>query len=802
MEKETEREKGTEAGGRNVITLTKAEPGGATPLTYDEKSKLLKFAALHLGMAVISLIVTGSFSQLNGVFFLLVPVIVLIRAFSLTLFTLPVCLTPYRRSLMLFMSALWLLWQGASVSRIIESLVTVVPVIAAAAAVYVLKDRREPSENNRFTPWIRRIAMLLYVSLLLLFLIEILQTGSFIKPFKCLPVQPDVLACNLLYFTALGSFVLWIRRPVVGGVIYVVFWLTLGVASMIKNMNTYEPVLFPDVFQALEGISAAVDILGVFGLIAIILGVAAVVVLIVVLIVKGKKHMREKASKPVIVSSLIFMFAGVVCCLLSTFLPWFDFSAVSSRELFDRNGYVYSFITTGYRTLKTRPSGYNEEEIIDVIRNVVKSGNAGEDNEIDGLNIIVIQMESFMDPYVAEGVTYERDPIPFLRSLTDRYTSGTVEVPIYGGMTVKSEFEFLTGLSLDNLPYGYNPYMLYINETPIDSFPRYLQENGFDTVGIHDYQGEFFKRDQVYGNLGFRRFTSYEFMSGVEKKEGAIWANDAIILDQIKLALDTSRSDNNFVFAVSVQTHGAYKSIDKKDYPMEITGVEDSSLEGKLAYYISQLEELDGHIRAICEYFEQREEPTLIVMYSDHLPTFALDVPGITTDNRFAVNFYTWNNFGLPKEEVDVIELNELSTYICDWLNMTGSFMNRFHRLYRGSDNYQEYFEQIQYYKMFDEPKTASFENPDYSLGLTDLAIYEIEFDEAANEYVIHGAGLTDNTYLCVNGKVYNMQYVDSHTMRLPSMKKRIAEGDTVTLRIIGEKYGGILKESAAYEWG
>ena len=803
MKKENESAITEEAGEEQQIPpQSESDRDGYKKFSEEEKHLLLRMVVFHLGMALLSMIVTGSFTKLEGVMFLLVPVVLLIRSFSMLLFTLPVYNTPYRQSLTVLMSALWLLWQGASTGRMIESVVTVIPVAAAAVTLFIVHDRKNPQKQDRFTPWIKKITLLLYISLSIIIVIELLQTCSIIKTVKCLPTQPDILALNLLLFTALGSFVLWIKRPVIGGIIYSLFWLVFGIASMIKNLNIYEPVLFLDLFQSLEGISAAFDIIGIFGLVMIVAGIVAVVVSIVIIAVKGKKHVKKKINKRVMWVSLIFMFAGVLCCILSAFLPWIDFSGVSARELFDRNGYVYSFVTTAYRSGKKRPDNYNNDDLSVIIEKVNKEGEKSRDSSIDGMNIIVLQIESFMDPYDVEGVTYDRDPIPFIHSLSERYTSGIASVPIYGGMTVKSEFEFLTGLNLDNLPYGYNPYMLYLNSTPMDSLPRYLSESGFNTVGIHDYQGEFFKRTDVYKNLGFDCFSSYEFMPGVEKKELSIWSNDAILLDQIKTAIDTSDSDNNFIFAVTVQTHGAYKEIDESEYTFDITGVEDSSTMGKYEYYLGQLELVDGHVKAICEYFEQTEVPTMILMYSDHLPTFALELPGYTDENRFQVHYYTWNNFGLPKEEIPEVELYQLSTYLCDWLNMDGSFMNRFHRLYMDSEDYSLYLEQVQYYKMYEEPETAAFDDSEFTLGLFDLAIYDIEYDSENDEYIIHGSGLTDNTYLCINGKTYDMQFVDPHTMKWTSPKREITEEDTVTLRIIGEKYGGMLKESKAYEWG
>ena len=157
---------------------------------------------------------------------------------------------------------------------------------------------------------------------------------------------------------------------------------------------------------------------------------------------------------------------------------------------------------------------------------------------------------------------------------------------------------------------------------------------------------------------------------------------------------------------------------------------------------------------------------------------------------------------GLKKDEDLHMNLYRLSTYLCDEIGLTGSFMNRFHRLYYGYDNYTEYFEKIQYYKLFEEPETVTYSNENFTLGLTDLRITEITYDAELNEYTIRGEGMTDDAYLCVNGRIYDLVYVDPHTVKYTQPKRKLSEEDTITLRIIGEKYGEVLKESDVYEWG
>ena len=206
-------------------------------------------------------------------------------------------------------------------------------------------------------------------------------------------------------------------------------------------------------------------------------------------------------------------------------------------------------------------------------------------------------------------------------------------------------------------------------------------------------------------------------------------------------------------------------------------------------------------MRSICEYFEERGEPTLIVMYSDHLPTFARDIPGIPLENRFIVDFYTWNNMGLPRERVNNLQMNLLSTYICSMLGLEGSEINTFHRLCADDENYAEEFSNLQYYKLFEEYKEADFSNEGYTMGFEEFRLDSIVKDPETGDYLITGNGLTENVQVFVNGKGgYAVEFIDSHTLRYHA-KKELKPGDKIVIRIIGEKFGGVLKESEEYEW-
>lgn len=64
-------------------------------------------------------------------------------------------------------------------------------------------------------------------------------------------------------------------------------------------------------------------------------------------------------------------------------------------------------------------------------------------------------------------------------------------MPTYGGGTVRSEFEVLTGLSTDYLPVGEIPNNNILKKQPVESLAYILRDYGYGTNVIHNYEGNF-----------------------------------------------------------------------------------------------------------------------------------------------------------------------------------------------------------------------------------------------------------------------------------------------------------------------
>ena len=780
-----------------------------TDFKKNDAKSFFKWILAYFLIALFSLILLNSDSKLKFNEFPLIFALLIPRMFTLFLFTCPIFNVKKRKSAFLMMTSFWLLWHCIAFQRIKLGIAVFIFLLLIAIFVYLAET---PNQSVKYKTLFNKLTALFLFSIIAVMGLQMAQMRSLTKPFSAFLLSPDIFACNLLCFAGLGSFIFWVRRPKVAIGCYSVIWTVLAVISYCKSRNTFEPVLFLDVFSFKEGIRAFFVYYSWFFIVSACVLIALAIAGIIYLALKERKKVFSFVK--FFSASLFFVIAFCSVYCMSQ-LSMLHSESKTAKNEYDTKGFVFSFIFYSFDSFVVEPEGYTTTVIETIAQNIEENFVPyGEESNVQ--NVIVIQLESFGDPYHFPGIKLEEDPMPFIRSLMNDYSSGYVKVPVFGGLTVKSEFEFLTGLSIDNLPLGYNPYVQYVYENSMDSLARYFKGKGYETTAIHNYQGEFFQRHMVYKQLGFDYYVPYECMPDIIKDPPRIWGNDSVFINHITQALDHNGAEKNFVFGVTVQMHGGYNPISEAEYPMQIGGIEDKNTEGAMAYYIQQLQEVDEMVKNLISILSEREEATYVLFYGDHLPSlFGESGEELSNEQKYSTPYFTWNNMGIQKAQnadhendspnnAPDIELFKLSTFLCrEELKIDGSYMNKFHTVYPDTDQFAQEFSSIQYYKMYDEKNNVDFENEHYEIGLVPLTLTRIEQSEdSENSYVIKGTGFSQDTYLCVNNKlVYQLEFIDENTVLLNDFPDAPTEVDQITARIIGEKLGEVLKESESYEW-
>ncbi|MEO6801273.1 MAG: LTA synthase family protein [Rhodanobacter sp.] len=237
-------------------------------------------------------------------------------------------------------------------------------------------------------------------------------------------------------------------------------------------------------------------------------------------------------------------------------------------------------------------------------------------------DIVVVQSESLFDPTIMRG--YEQsDFTPNLRRLSAHGISGKLHVPTFGGGTIRTEFEVLTGLSLryfDNLQFPY----LQMSHKSVPSVVRTLEAHGYSTLALHGNDPAFWNRTAAFKAIGFERFLSKSEFPADAPDDGKYMA-DSAMTDKIMSLLKDS-GPPRFIFAISIEAHGPYDvepaHVAERDaipVPAEITGRDKLEMQT----YLYHVKHADAELGRLVDWLAKRQRPSLVLFYGDHLPALA-----------------------------------------------------------------------------------------------------------------------------------------------------------------------------------
>jgi phosphoglycerol transferase MdoB-like AlkP superfamily enzyme len=238
-------------------------------------------------------------------------------------------------------------------------------------------------------------------------------------------------------------------------------------------------------------------------------------------------------------------------------------------------------------------------------------------------DIVVILSESFFDPTIMNGYPPDTDLTPNIRRLAQYGTSGWLHVPTFGGGTIRTEFEVLTGLPLRYFPEVQFPY-LQIHRKEIPGIVRTLEKIGYKTLAVHGNNPGFWNRTEAFKELGFDKFISIgDFPPSDDATDGK-YMSDKAFTDEVLRQLPDS-GPPRFLLGISIEAHGPYD----QDYGIDTTkrdaipvpkGVTDPEAKRELQNYIYHMQHADQQLGRLVDTLARGNRRTLIVFFGDHLP--------------------------------------------------------------------------------------------------------------------------------------------------------------------------------------
>lgn len=323
---------------------------------------------------------------------------------------------------------------------------------------------------------------------------------------------------------------------------------------------------------------------------------------------------------------------------------------------------------------------------INVFDNSLKSVNSEDD--VLKPNVICIMSEAYTDLFSIRGFKTDEAVTPFTDYIKTESISGNLAVSIFGGGTCNTEYEFLTGNSMSTLLPGSSVYSFYVNNEVTDALPYIYRDNGYRTVALHSFDGDWWDRRSKYPLLGFDEFyTRDDFDDDATYVRRYI--SDMSTFEKITDIYDESieAGEPLFLFCVTMQNHADFSErYDNMNYDVHITNLHKENGDD-FTYannYLSLLKESDDALEYLINHIKETDYPTIVCFFGDHLPTLdegfydtllENDLGTISLNDSvdlYETSYFIWANYDLydknsPGFNSDIISPNFLGQAILDY---------------------------------------------------------------------------------------------------------------------------------------
>jgi hypothetical protein len=604
------------------------------------------------------------------------------------------------------------------------------------------------------------------LALILNLILEILNHCSFFRGCWAVISNTFVFCYNaaiILVFLALATL---FRRRSFALTLVSAIWLILGITNCILNTIRSTPFTATDVFNLASVLPVIPKYLKFWQIILICVFLILLIFSMAILFRKSRKfsvHYKVaicffciSAAAVAAVTSVAYLVSGNVSR---------SFSDI--REAYEKCGFVFCFSSSLVDRGIEEPDEYSSETVAELIENLEINDSTSTDFRP---NIIMLQLESFFDVNNIYDVAYSENPVPVFQTLKKQYPSGYLTVPSVGAGTANTEFEAISGMSLGFFGIGEYPYRTVLQSNTCETVCYNLKELGYSTHAIHNNTGTFYDRYKVFSNLGFDTFTSLEYMKNPLYTPTG-WAKDAILTDEITKALD-STSSRDFIYTISVQCHGSYpdeevdgntikvtETGDEKTYKFENAGFE---------YYVNQAKEVDSFLGTLTETLSEWDEPVILVMYGDHLPTFYLEEDELVNGDLYQTEYVIWSNFTLDAEDCDLYSY-QLSSYVMGLAGFENGALTKLHQTEAGSREYMDDLKILEYDMLYGDWNIYDGVNPyqptNLQMGTVPIKIYSAEIID--DHIYITGSGFTQWSQASINRETVDTIYINSNTLQI-----------------------------------
>mgnify|MGYP002957259115 FL=1 len=618
------------------------------------------------------------------------------------------------------------------------------------------------------------------ISVLLILVIEVLARHSLTDGIRFVWDHPFLILLSAAILTAFYALALLVPKRNFVWLCITVVIVGLAVTNSILLCFRITPLAATDIAL----LTSVFEIMGIYLTVwQIILLVLLVLVVIAGLIYLGIR-MKKQVYHPLLAvcNAVISILAVVLMIHIGDARGWLQTEFANLPDAYADNGFVYCFTRSLFDRGISKPDTYDEDTVDNILEDMKKQKT----NEVEEKpNIIFIQLESFMDLKRMQGVTYSEEPTPVYSSLRKTCPGGFLKVPSVGAGTANTEFEILTGMTLDYFGAGEYPYKTVLQDETCESMAYNLRELGYRTGVLHNNTGSFYSRNKVFANLGFDYFVSSEYMENLSYNPIG-WAKDKVLTGQIQHILKAT-SEPDLIYTITVQDHGKYPTELLENPHIKVSGFapEDEEQQNAFTYYVNQCHETDAFLGSLIATLNAFEEPVVLVLYGDHLPNLDITEEELASGNLFQTEYVIWSNKKML-EDYELSKKNEnlyayqLSAHVLKLFGMNNGLLTKFHQMYHNYDNYKSNLKILQYDMLYGKKEVydglSPYEPTDLQMGFDPIRITDVS-SVGVSVYVM-GKNFTESSFVFIDGKKQDTVFLNENTLMVSD--KELEGGEEV----------------------
>lgn len=610
-------------------------------------------------------------------------------------------------------------------------------------------------------------------------------TTSPVRGFVWAFEHPLVFLYNTLIIFATMTFALLFKRRRFAWFMISLIWILLGSGNGIILLSRITPLTMYDFQNFSDGLTLMTNYYPLWQIILVIVGLCVGFMAIILIFIRSDKWINinyKKSIGAICLSGIVLAgatFGAVKYNVVGTFFGNLNYA-------FRDYGFAYGFVTTSANAGISKPRGYSEDMIGELLESKTAKGKdtklTEKDDSKEHPNIIVLQMESFTTADSYSNIKVDKDPTPIFTDLMKNYTSGWFTVPACGAGTANTEFEVLTGISVKFFGPGEYPYKGKLRKNTVENMAYIAKSHGYATSALHNHRSLFYNRNEVYANMGFDTFTSVEYMNDVSFTP-TNWCKDTVMIkDIIDIMKETKQRD--FLHVISVEGHGQYPTEQVFKKPYTTVTADDEDTKWRYEYYLNECHEMDTFIGDLIDKINEANEPTIMIIYGDHIPALDVLEGNYNGPSLYNTKYVLWDNIGLKKKDKDIASY-QAGAYMLAGAGLSNEGMIFDYQQNNKEDNpnYYKDLEKLSYDMLYGKYYAYGGANPykraDMKMGHREIKIKDVI--KIGDRYYIRGSNFTERSIISLKGKQLSTVYLSP---TLIALNEKVDSDDVKRLEV------------------